>query len=109
MADSDVATQTMTPEEEVRVNSYVQLNKERQRVVDQRLESMGVGKPIVEEARVLVPAHETWEYRYLSIDGKRVLTPTYTARYETTYTVTAVKPGTWLVESVDATPLDELK
>lgn len=109
MANSDLATPTMTPEEEVRVNSYVQLNKEKQRVIDQRLTVLKFGKVTVEATRAIVPASESWEYRYLSIDGKRVVTPTYTARYETTYTVSAVAPDRWLVDSVEAKALDELK
>lgn len=109
MANSDLATPTMTPDEEVRVNSYVQLNKERQRVIDQRLTALKFGDVTVEATRAIVPASESWEYRYLSIDGKSVVTPTYTARYETTYTVLAVAPNRWLVDSVEAKALDELK
>lgn len=109
MADSDLATQTMTPAEEVRVDSYVQLNREKGRVIDQRLTSFEPGEVTIEATRALASARETWEYRYVAGDGKRVLTPVYVAHYETTYTVVAVSPGRWLVERVDARALDGLK
>ena len=34
---------------------------------------------------------------------------TYTASYETTYHVMLLKPGTWVVDSVDANALGEVK
>jgi hypothetical protein len=109
MVNSDLATQTMSPEEEVRVNSYVQLNKEAGKLINQRLVLLEIGKPSKESTRSLVPTRESWEYSYLSIGALKSLTPTYTASYEVTYTVISPQKGIWVVDSVAAKPLGEVK
>jgi hypothetical protein len=109
IGNSDVATQTMGPREEVRVNSYVEMNRERSRVIDQRLVAIGFGQPSGEGTTVVLPAHETWEYRYLSITDEKPLSAMYTATYDTTYTVVSTTPEKWVVDHVDAKPLGEVK
>jgi hypothetical protein len=109
MVNSDLATQTMSAEEEVRVSSYVQLNKEAGKLINQRLVSLDFGKASKEATRSLVPTRESWEYSYLSIGALKSLTPTYTASYEVTYTVISPKKGIWVVDSVAAKPLGEVK
>ena len=44
IGDSDVATMTFSPAEEVRVNSYVQLNKEKGRLIEQKLVAFTPGE-----------------------------------------------------------------
>jgi hypothetical protein len=109
IGNSDVASHTMSPEEEVRVNSYTQLNKEQQRRITQALTSFKPRRASVEGTRATVGASEVWHYRYLSADGARAISETYTASYEATYNLVLVKPKTWVVDSVDVRSLGEVK
>jgi len=104
IANSEVATQTMGPAEEVRINSYVEMNKEKGRLIDQRLRSMIFGPASVVGARATLSAREVWQYRYLSVVGGKPQSPLYTATYDTTYTVVAAAPGRWIVDNVEAKP-----
>jgi hypothetical protein len=109
MANSDLATRTMSPAEEVRVDSYVENNKEQGQILDQRLTSIAFGKSTLQgKARVIVPAHEVWEYRYLSL-LEVPASPLYTASYDTTYTLVSQVPGRWVVDGVEAKALGEIK
>ena len=103
MGDSDVATPTMSPQEEVRVNSYVQLNAEKGRRIEQRLVSFRPRAQTVSDVRVLLPATELWRYRYVAKDGSRYLSGELTASYETTYALIH-RDGSkdWVVDTVDA-------
>ena len=101
VADSDVATPTMSPDEEVRVNSYVEFNREKGRVIDQHLESMVFGKSSIEGTRAVLRARERWVYQYLAISDQKPLSPQYQVTYDTTYTVVAVAPGRWTVDHVE--------
>ena len=98
-----------SPAEEVRVNSYVQLNQERGRLIGQKLVAFTPGVTSIDGTRAVLPAREDWEYRYLSLDGAKALTPTYTASYDATYTLVRVSPKRWLVDAVKAKPLGEVK
>jgi hypothetical protein len=107
---SAVATPTMTGPEDVRVDSYIQVNLQRARVIEQALASITFGKPSAGATSTLVPAKEKWTYSYLSIAiGNKVLNGPYTVSYDTTYTVVKDSKGVWLVDSVKATPLDTVK
>lgn len=109
IATSDVASATMTPDEGVRVDSYIQLNVEKSQLIDQALTSITFGKPSVEATRATVTTKEKWSYRYVSIQtaGKTVGGP-YTASYDATYTL-AKTPKGWVVDSVKAKALGEVK
>jgi hypothetical protein len=109
MVDSDVATLTMSSGEEVRVNSYVQLNKEANKLINQRLTSLRFGTSSRLGTRTIVPTRESWEYSYLAIDTLRSLSPTYTVSYEATYTLVSPRPGLWIVDAVQAKSLGEVK
>ena len=109
LGNSEVASNTMGANEEVRVNSFVQLNKEKQRRISQVLVSFKTRSASVEGTRATLGAAEVWKYRYLSADGAKAITETYTASYETTYHVVLVKPNTWVVESVEALPLSQVR
>ena len=110
IGQSNVASMTFTTAEEVRVDSYVQYNIQQLRLIDQTLKSITFGKPSVGSTSTLVPAHEQWTYRYVSIEtaGKTIAGP-YSAAYDSTYTVVKSKKGTWSVDSVEATPLGTVK
>ena len=109
IGDSDVASPTMSAEEEVRVNSYAQLNTERQRRILQVLVSFRPGLPSMEGTRATLSAAEAWEYRYLAVDGMKAISATYTTSYETTYHLMLSRPGVWVVDSVDARPQSQVR
>ena len=109
MVNSDAATPTMSAEEEVRVNSYVQLNKEANKLINQRLLEVRFGSVSEVGTRTVLPAKESWEYSYLAIDSLKSLTETLSVSYDTTYTLISPRPGVWVVDSVEARPLGEVK
>jgi len=109
MANSDVATMTFSADEEVRVNSYVQLNKEKNRRIRQRLVRFTASAPTKVGKRTLLPAKEQWEYSYEALATTKSLTPTYTVSYVTTYTLVPRAQGGWIVDSVEAKALGEVK
>ena len=74
LGNSEVASNTMGANEEVRVNSYVQLNKEKQRRISQVLVSFKTRSASVEGTRATLVAAEVWKYRYLSADGAKAIT-----------------------------------
>lgn len=109
ITESSVATPTMSATQEVRVDSYIQLNLQKSRILDQGLASITFGKPSVVATRALLPATEKWGYRYVSISevGKTIAGP-YLASYETTYTLLKGKSG-WVVDSVAVKALGEVE
>lgn len=109
ITESSAATRTMSAQQEVRVDSYVQLNLQKSRLLDQTLMTITFGKESVGATHTLLPATEHWVYRYVSIDdvGKTLEGP-YTADYETTYTLVKSNGG-WVVDSVAVKALGEVK
>jgi len=94
IATSDVATPTMGANQEVRVDSYVQYNLEKQRLLDESLTSITIGSPTAESTHTVVPTHAEWTYSYLSIDtGNKVIGGPYSASYDVTYTVVKTAKG----------------
>lgn len=109
IGQSTVATDTMSGEYEVLVDSYIQLNLQQKRLLDQTLDSITFGAPSVTATSVVVPARERWTYSYLSIDtGNKALAGPYEASYDTTYTVVKSSVG-WVVDSVQVKALGEVK
>lgn len=110
IGESSVATPTMSGEQEVRVDSYNQMNLQNGKVIDQSLDEIVFGTPVVKGARTLVPAREEWTYRYVSIaDVGKTLAGPYKATFETTYTVTKSSRGDWVVDSVAVKAIGEVK
>lgn len=110
IATSDVATPTMGASEGVHVDSYVQFNLEKSRLLDETLSSITFGKLTVEATHTLVPTTEKWRYSYRSIKaGNKVVGGPYSVSYDTTYTVVKTKKGTWMVESAVAKALGPVK
>ena len=110
IGQSQVATATMTPAEEVRVDSYTQYNIQKLQLIDQTLKSITFGKPRIESSRAIIPVKEKWTYRYVSIKkaGKTLSGP-HSASYEVTYTVVKLDNGNWVVDSVKAKALGTVK
>jgi hypothetical protein len=109
IAQSDVASPTMSAEQEVRVDSYTQLNLEKSRLIDQTLSSISFGTPSVGSTSTLLPAREQWTYRYVSIKtvGKTIAGP-YSVGYDTTYMVIKTAMG-WVVDSIQVKALGTVK
>jgi hypothetical protein len=109
IAESSVATGIMGGREGVRVDSYIQFNLEKKRLLDQSLTSITFGKQTVESTHTLVPTKEQWAYSYRSIDvGNKVIGGPYSATYNATYTVVKTAKG-WVVDSVDAKAVGAVK
>ncbi len=108
MANSEIPTATMTPEEGVRVDSYIQLNRIDGKGIEQSLDSFEITAVSQESTSAVVTAREAWRYRYFSLDTLKYVSEEYTASYETTYTLVAEREG-WLVDRVEATPEGEVK
>ena len=110
IGQSQFATPTMTPYEEVRVDSFVQYNIQQSRLLDQTLDSITFGTPSAGSTSTLVPAKEQWTYSYLSTDiGNKTLSGPYAVSYDTTYTVVKSSSGAWVVDKVEATPKGTVK
>ena len=109
VSDSDVATMAFTSFEEVRVNSYVQLNEQDGKLIDQKLVTFTPGKVSIEGTRAVMPAKEDWTYQYLSLKEQKPVSPVYSVSYDTTYTVVLTRPKHWLVDSVAAKAHGEVK
>ena len=100
--NSDVASKTFDPYEEVRVNSYVMYNYQEGRAIDQRLLVSNLKDWESKGSTATVSMHEEWAYRYISTKTGKYTSPVNTASYETTYTVVKLKDN-WVVHSVEAT------
>lgn len=105
--NSDVATHAFSEYEEVRVSSYVELNRQEGRAIDQRLVKFEPEVVRTEGETATVTAREEWVYRYISIADETYSAPAYSASYDTTYTVVNKEGKGWLVDKVEATPLGE--
>jgi hypothetical protein len=103
MANSDISSATMSPYEGVRVDSYIQLNREKNRGIEQALTEYAPVEASRTDTGAVVTAVETWRYRYFTLDTQRYLTDWYTTTYDATYSVIATQ-GLWYVDAVEATP-----
>jgi hypothetical protein len=106
MTDSDLATPTMGPTETVRVDSYIQLNRQAGRGIDERLLTFRTTRVVRNGPdSATVSTYEEWEYRYFDVtDPSRSLSPLHRATYDAVYTAVRGSDGSWRVEKVDATP-----
>ncbi|TLM73196.1 MAG: hypothetical protein FDZ70_07835 [Actinobacteria bacterium] len=112
-AVSDSASLTADSYEMVRVDSYIQLNREQSQCLYQRLESLETSLVSVSASDAVVTARETWRYRYFSIVDNSWIGPVHRTSYEATYTLVpppagSPSPGPWIVFEVRADPLDEV-
>jgi hypothetical protein len=109
IAQSEVASPTMSTYEAVRVDSYNQYNLQKGRLIDQTLTSISFGKPSVGTTSTLLPAVENWTYKYVAITatGETVGGP-YTVKYDSVYTVIGANGG-WVVDAVKTKAAGEVK
>ncbi len=100
---SDVASHTMGPDELMRVDSYIELDRQRGRTIDQRLDEIAFGRAVAQGAdRQLVPAREKWTYRYVDRVSGTYKGSAKRASFSATFTVERAPAG-WIVTSVEAT------
>ncbi len=107
-ADSDVASHTMTLAEGVRVDAYIELNRQDGRAIEQSIVRFSAPPASVERTGAVVVASEDWEYRYITMSSGSYDGPLREASYDATYTL-VLDGDTWLVDGVDATPLTPLE
>lgn len=103
--NSEIATHAFSEWEEVRVNSYVELNRQEGRAIDQRLIKFEPEVVRTKGETATVAAREEWVYRYISTSDGSYSSPVHTAAYDTTYTVVNTEGKGWLVDKVEATPV----
>jgi len=106
--NSAVASMTFTPFEEVRVDAYVQYNREQGRAIDQQILNYDVVNVITTPQTATVIAREDWKYRYIDISTGKYTGDWNDMSYDTTYTLVKEKSG-WLVTHVDAKPHGKVK
>ncbi len=104
LANSEVSTQTHTLWEGVRVDSYIELNRQQGRGIEQYIDVFEKRSEATAEPTATISAYEEWRYRYFSLDALEYLGPEYRITYDTTYTV-VFEDGRWLVDSVEANAL----
>ncbi len=105
--NSDVATMAFSENEEVGVNSYVELNRQEGRAIDQRLIDFQIKSVSSKGSTATVAARERWKYRYISTADSQYNSPPYEVTYDSTYTVVE-RPGKgWLVDEVKAAAVGE--
>lgn len=109
MANSNAASDTMTPYEYVRVDAYVELNRQQGRALEQMLTALEVRDTVAGEPTATVTTYEEWVYRYFSVETMKYVSDEATATYDADYTVVKQEDGSWLVDKVDVTPLAEVK
>jgi hypothetical protein len=107
-ADSDVASHTMTPSESVRVDAYIEFNRQQDRAIEQELTRFAAPPTSLEETRAVVVASEDWRYRYITLSSGFYDGPAREVSYDATYTL-VLDGDTWLVDLVEATPLTPLE
>lgn len=108
LADSEIASQTMTPYEWVRVDSYIEFNRQQGRGIDQTITAFDVRGMTGKEPTVTVSTYEEWLYRYFDLETEKYTSADLTATYDAKYTVVK-SGGTWLVDKVDVTPVGTVK
>ncbi len=101
--NSEVASATMTPEEGVRVDAYIQFNAQQERAIEQRLLAFTVGDVSEDATGAVVTATEEWAYRYFVPKTGDYSSDELSASYDTTYTLTLIDRG-WIVSAVEASP-----
>jgi hypothetical protein len=109
VGSSQVATPVMSGNEGVRIDSYLELNRQQGKRIEQQLTSITLGKQSVEGTHTLVPTHETWTYAYVSLTDGKQIGQTDHATYDATYTVVSPRQGQWVVDSVVAKPIGQVK
>ncbi|MDO8847857.1 MAG: hypothetical protein Q7W51_05675 [Coriobacteriia bacterium] len=109
-AQSQAALPTMSTYQEVHVDSYIQYNIQKSRLLDQTIVELEFGEITVEGDTATVPVKEAWKYSYVSIEeAGEVIGGPYEIEYDAVYSLLKTESGDWVVDSVDATALGEVQ
>lgn len=106
-AQPGFAQPTMSDAEMVRVDAYNEYNIQKDRIINQTLDSVSFGDPEITADRATISTHETWTYWYVSItEPDTILDGPFKAEYDAVYELVQSDAG-WVVDSVDADRLGE--
>lgn len=100
VADSSAASPTMTAEELVRVDAYIQQNRLENRGIEQEVMSFEQRSLDIDGKRASLAASEKWEYRYFTLDPPAYSSEPAEASYETTYSLVQTEAG-WVVDDIE--------
>ncbi|MDO8963005.1 MAG: hypothetical protein Q7W30_00755 [Coriobacteriia bacterium] len=110
MLNSDASSSTMEPTESVRVDSYIELNRQQGKGIDQKLLKFEVKSSKTTGSEAVIVAHEEWEYSYFSVsEPTKSVSPVYKVEYDVTYTLRRGKDMLWRVDHLYAKPFGEVK
>ncbi|MBI5231034.1 MAG: hypothetical protein HY876_02590 [Coriobacteriales bacterium] len=110
LLESDVSSPTASPEHQVRVDSYVELNRQKGQAIEQQLTNLDIKDSDKKGSTATIVAVETWRYRYIDTSTGAYKSPEYTVVYDTTYTLKRdAKRKVWVVDNVKAQPRGEVK
>lgn len=107
-ADSSLATPAMTAWEWVRVDAYIEKNRQEDKGIEQQLENIAFTAQAGQEPTVTVSTTEDWVYRYFALADGAYMSDELTASYVNDYTV-VLQNGQWKVDKVKARPQGEVK
>lgn len=106
-AQPGFAEPTMSEAEMVRVDAYNEYNIQKDRIIDQSLDSITFGEAKVTSGSATVSTQEAWTYWYVSIEEPgKVLEGPLKAEYSAVYTLVLSDAG-WVVDSLSAKRLGE--
>lgn len=98
---------TMSEAEMVRVDAYNEYNVQKDRLINQVLDSITFGEATITGGSATISTDEEWTYWYVSIiEPGRILEGPMKAEYSAVYTLLKTDAG-WVVDSVDAERLGE--
>lgn len=98
--NSDVSTPTMNAREQIRVDSYIEFNRQQGKYLNAIPLSVDFLQIRTTEATSVVTTYEKWHYSYYDINDKTLLEGPIFASYDATYTLT-LDGKEWKVESVE--------
>lgn len=98
---------TMSDAEMVRVDAYNEYNIQKDRLINQTLDSITFGETTITGDSAKVSTDEEWTYWYVSIEEPgKIMEGPLKAQYSAVYTLLKTDAG-WVVDSVDAERLGE--
>ncbi len=101
MANSEIPVDTMTGNQYVRVDAYIELNRQNGEGLEQELVDFEAHDVSEEATSAVVTAREEWRFRYFNLDTLRYTSERERAEYETVYAL-VLEDGRWLVDGVEA-------
>ncbi|MFA5844967.1 MAG: hypothetical protein WC971_09095 [Coriobacteriia bacterium] len=100
--DSEVSSFTYTPNHSVRINSYIEANREQARGIDERLQRFVIKGTQISGDHARITAREDWKYRYFDLAGGKYRSSWYTVSYDSNYYLELTPDRRWVVDVVDA-------